>query len=233
MDNLKEEIALKIKKNYEIAEQEDKIIEEVLASDLNFKRINTILNFIIDGKLGKDSAVAFLYYQLFKIFPQSAEALSENLTDDERSMVEDFKTIRDINQLTLSEEIDDIKRMFIVMGKDMRVVIIKLAGIYYDISILERPLSVTQKNFVRQVKDIHVPLAERLGLDKLKQNLYDNVVRLEYPQEYYKLKLAIESKKETPVIMASIFLWPNRFHKMGQTKTAAIPSASPAATFLG
>ena len=196
MDNLKEEIALKIKKNYEIAEQEDKIIEEVLASDLNFKRINTILNFIIDGKLGKDSAVAFLYYQLFKIFPQSAEALSENLTDDERSMVEDFKTIRDINQLTLSEEIDDIKRMFIVMGKDMRVVIIKLAGIYYDISILERPLNVTQKNFVRQVKDIHVPLAERLGLDKLKQNLYDNVVRLEYPQEYYKLKLAIESKKE-------------------------------------
>ena len=88
------------------------------------------------------------------------------MTSEEQSMVEDYKTIQDINQLTLSEEIEDIRRMFLVMSNDMRVVIIKLGGIYYDISILNLPLDDSQWLFVKQVKDIHVPLAERLGLPK-------------------------------------------------------------------
>ena len=39
-------------------------------------------------------------------------------------------------------------------------------------------------------------VAERLGLDKLKQNLYDNVIRLEHPDEYRRLKMTIESHRE-------------------------------------
>lgn len=196
MSQLKEKISSKINSAFTLSENENNFIAQVLSYDLNYERIESILNIILDSKLGLEAVIAFLYYQLFKVYPQEAEKLTSSLNDDEKMMAEDFKSIKDINQLTLSEEIEDIKRMFIVMSKDMRVVIIKLAGIYYDISILERPLTQNQKNFVKQVKEIHVPLAERLGLDKLKQNLYDNVIRLEYPQEYYKLKTAIESQRE-------------------------------------
>ena len=196
MSQLKEKISSKINSAFTLSENENNFIAQVLSYDLNYERIESILNIILDSKLGLEAVIAFLYYQLYKVYPQEAEKLTSSLNDDEKMMAEDFKSIKDINQLTLSEEIEDIKRMFIVMSKDMRVVIIKLAGIYYDISILERPLTQNQKNFVKQVKEIHVPLAERLGLDKLKQNLYDNVIRLEYPQEYYKLKTAIESQRE-------------------------------------
>ena len=196
MSQLKEKISSKINSAFTLSENENNFIAQVLSYDLNYERIESLLNIILDSKLGLEAVIAFLYYQLFKVYPQEAEKLTSSLNDDEKMMAEDFKSIKDINQLTLSEEIEDIKRMFIVMSKDMRVVIIKLAGIYYDISILERPLTQNQKNFVKQVKEIHVPLAERLGLDKLKQNLYDNVIRIEYPQEYYKLKTAIESQRE-------------------------------------
>lgn len=196
MSQIQENILSKINNAFTLTKTENSFIAKVLSYQLNYERIATILTVILDSKLGLEAVIAFLYYQLFKLFPQEAEQLTSLLNDDEKMMVEDFKSIKDINQLTLSEEIEDVKRMFIVMSKDMRVVIIKLAGIYYDISVLERPLNQNQKNFVKQVKEIHVPLAERLGLDKLKQNLYDNVVRLEYPQEYYKLKMAIESQRE-------------------------------------
>ena len=190
------ELQEKIDRNFKLSDKEKKIVEKVLSFDLNLDRINAITNLIIDTRLDNDSLVAFLVYQLYKIYPKEGEELEKSLNQEEQKMVEDYKTIQDINQLTLSEEIEDIRRMFLVMSNDMRVVIIKLGGIYYDISILNLPLDDSQWRFVKQVKDIHVPLAERLGLDKLKQNLYDNVIRLEHPDEYRRLKMTIESHRE-------------------------------------
>lgn len=180
---------------YEFSSDEKLIIEKMLQYELNYDRIYVILKAIKDYNLDKNSVLAFLNYQLFKQYPLVADELSQSFNQDVKEMIEDFKTIKDINQLTISEEIEDIRRMFIVMSKDMRVVMIKLMGIYYDISVLDNPLNEEQKRFVKQVKDIHIPLSERLGLDKLKQNLYDNVVRLEFPNEYNDLKNTIESKK--------------------------------------
>ena len=180
---------------YEFSSDEKLIIEKMLQYELNYDRIYVILKAIKDYNLDKNSVLAFLNYQLFKQYPLVADELFQSFNQDVKEMIEDFKTIKDINQLTISEEIEDIRRMFIVMSKDMRVVMIKLMGIYYDISVLDNPLNEEQKRFVKQVKDIHIPLSERLGLDKLKQNLYDNVVRLEFPNEYNDLKNTIESKK--------------------------------------
>ena len=186
----------RIAENFKLNEKDKEIVEKVLSYNLNFDRINVITKLIIDTKLDKSSLIAFLVYQLYKVYQEDGEKLKKVLNHEEQAMVEDYKTIQDINQLTLSEEIEDIRRMFLVMSNDMRVVIIKLGGIYYDISKLNLPLDDQKWHFVKQVKDIHVPLAERLGLDKLKQNLYDNVIRLEHPDEYTRLKDTIESKRE-------------------------------------
>lgn len=186
----------KIKNNFKLSEKDQEIVSKILTFNLNFDRLNVITDLIIDTRLDTSSLIAFLFYQLYKVYPQEAEKFEKELNSEEKDMVKDFKTIQDINQLTLSEEIEDIRRMFLIMSNDMRVVIIKLGGIYYDISILNLPLDDNQWRFVKQVEDIHVPLAERLGLDKLKQNLYDNVIRLEHPVEYTRLKNTIESKRE-------------------------------------
>ena len=185
-----------INSNYKFNEKEKETIDDILKHDLNYDRMLVILKFIVDLKLDKSSVLAFLCYQLYKSYPEDGENICLKLNDEQQKIVNDFKTIKDLNQLTLSEEIEDIRRMFIVMSNDMRVVIIKLAGIYYDISKMELPLDENNWRFVRQVRDIHVPLAERLGLDDLKQNLYDNVIRLEHPKEYNQLKEIIESKRE-------------------------------------
>ncbi len=186
----------KILQSFIFSEEEKSILDEILSCELNYSRIGKIVSLIIDMKLDKSSCLAFLVYQYYKVKNNEGEELSKKLSPEEQEMFMDFKTIKDINRLTKSEEIEDIKRMFIVMSRDLRIVIIKLFGIYYDISILNNPLTEEQKLFVKQVKDIHVPLSERLGLDKLKQNLYDNVIRLEHPEEYTRLKRTIESEQE-------------------------------------
>lgn len=195
-DKLINGIKTKIKNNFGLNNVENEIVENILNSNLDFARINSIIDGILMYKLDKSSLLAFLVYQYYKNEPDNADELAKKLNEEENSIIADFKTIRDINQLTLSEEIEDIRRMFIVMSNDMRVVIIKLFGIYYDISILKQPLSHSEEEFVKQVKEIHVPLSERLGLDKVKLGLCDNIVRLEYSQEYQNIKDTIENKKD-------------------------------------
>ena len=194
--NLVDDIKNKIKFSFKLNDNDKKIIDGCLKEGINLDRINTILDLILQIKLDKSSILAFLAYQHYKIFPEKNQSIYELLNEEEKEMFEDYKTIRDISSLTLSEEIDDIRKMFIVMGKDLRVVIIKLCGMYYDIKMLDLPLDDKQWHFVKQVKEVHVPLCERLGLDSLKQNLFDNVIRLEHPSEYLRLLKTVESKKE-------------------------------------
>ncbi len=196
MEDMERQIISLLKNNFNFDENELNIVEKILTFDLNYSRISVIVELIVKTKLDKSSVLSFLTYQLYKVLPDEADKISSKMSKEVQDMINNFKTIKDINRLTASDEIEDIKRIFLVMGKDLRVVIIKLFGIYYDISILNNPLNESQKLFVRQVRDIHVPLSERLGLDKLKQILYDNVIRLEYPDEYLRLKSAIESKEE-------------------------------------
>ena len=195
MENMVGQIINQLK-NYDFDDKEKQIIQKVIKEELNLKRIFKINELIISTKLDKNSMLAFIVYQYLKVYPEQVNDILSSLGEEAKTMVEHFITIKDLNKLTPSDEVEDIKRMFIVMGKDLRVVIIKLFGIYYDISILEPPLNDVERQFVKQVRDIHVPLSERLGLDKLKQILYDNVIRIEYPEEYYKLKKTIESEEE-------------------------------------
>ena len=196
MEKMVGEITKLLNDNFKFTKEETASVERILKNDINYPRAKFICKWIVDSKFDKASVLAFLSYQLFKVEPELAEDIYKNLSKDVAKMVENFKTIKDINQLTASEEAEDVRRMFLVMGNDLRVVIIKLFGIYYDISVLNNPLNDSQKNFVKQVREIHVPLSERLGMDLLKQSLNDEVVRLEHPEEFERLKELVESKSE-------------------------------------
>ena len=185
-----------ITKNFKLSEEEMSAIKESLNFDLNYQRIEKMVEMSINSKLDKTTIIAFVLYQLSKEKSEEAESLCIKLDQAIQEMFGDFKSIQNLDNLTASEDVEDIKRLFLVMGKDIRVVMMKLFGIAYDISILRNPLKEEEKKFIKKVKEIHIPLSERLGLDNLKQQMNDHVVRLEYPEEYKRLKNAIESKKD-------------------------------------
>lgn len=189
-------IKQKIANYLNLTAKEQKIIDVLLQENLDFARCNGIIDSLITLKLDKPSIISFLCYQVYKINPQLSQEVEQHLTAEEKKMIETFKVIKDINALTKSEEFEDIQNMFIAISKDVRVVIVKLCGILYDISVIRPPLSSQKKLFISQVRDIHIPLSERLGLDYLKLGLDDNVIRLEYPLEYAALKQTLDATKE-------------------------------------
>ncbi len=194
-NNLIEEIKQKITSYLVLSSKDNKILNELLQPSLNLARCNGIIDSLINLKLDKPSFMSFLCYQLYKVDEGLSLKIEQSLTSEEKKMVETFKLIKDINKITQSDEADDIRNMFLAISKDVRVVLIKLAGILYDISKLNPPLDNDDKRFVSQVREIHVPLSERLGLDYLKLGMDDNVIRLEHTEEYNALKQTLDLKK--------------------------------------
>ena len=182
--------------SYKLQEKDKILILKLLNDKIDFDRIDEILDFMTELKLDKSSLIGFLAYQFYKVDQERAESLLKELTKDELKIFEGFKSLKEMRYLTRTEEVDDIRRLFLGLGKDLRVVIIKLAGILYDVKHLKEPLSEKDKDFVSNVKEIFAPLAERLGLSTMKSIMEDYCFKYQDPKMYNMLVNSIELKKD-------------------------------------
>ena len=192
----KSKIIEKIQKKFKLFDKDKTLLDRLLDERLDFDRISEILDFIIELKLDKSAVIGFLIYQLHKIDKASAESLQNQLTSDEKVIYSGFKSLKDMRYLTKAEEADDIRRLFIGLGKDLRVVVIKLAGILYDVKHLQTPLSKIDADFVSNVKEVFAPLAERLGLSEMKSVMEDYCFKYQNPEMYNSLIESLEKTRE-------------------------------------
>jgi len=80
--------------------------------------------------------------------------------------------------------LENLRKMFVAMAQDIRVVIIRLADRLHNISTLDAvPLS-KQKRISLETLEVYAPLADRLGMGKLKGDLEDYAFPYVYPDEY-------------------------------------------------
>lgn len=194
---MKEQFLQKVFENFTLTERDKKRVAVIADYDIDLSRCEGIIDFMIELKLDKGSLLGFLNYQLYKISPAEAEKLAKDFTKDELAIYDGFKNLRDIRNVSKSEEAEDIRRMFLGMGKDVRVVLIKLAGIMYDVKHLNPPLTEIDDNFVSNVKEVFAPLAERLGLSKMKSEMEDHCLRLQDPERYYMLLDELEKQADS------------------------------------
>ena len=186
----------KIKSNFALKKRDEVILNKLINQNLEFDRIDEILDFIIELKLDKNAVIGFLVYQVHKVNEKVAVEISKDLSEDEKKIYNGFKNLKDMRYLTKAEEADDIRRLFLGLGKDLRVVVIKLAGILYDVKHLSEPLSKNDVDFVANVKEVFAPLAERLGLSNMKSIMEDYCFKYQNPKMYYTLIETLEKNKE-------------------------------------
>ena len=194
---MKTNLIKKIFRNYRLQEKDKVIIVRLVDEAMDIPRCEEILDFIIELKLDKSSIIGFLGYQLFKVKPEKADEISQSFTKDELSIYNGFKNLKDIRYVSKTEEAEAIRKMFLGMGNDIRVVVIKLAGILYDVKHLSLPLNEVDKDFVANVKEVFAPLAERLGLSSMKSYMEDYCFKLQDPVMYNALVSELERQKES------------------------------------
>ncbi len=100
---------------------------------------------------------------------------------------------------------DNLRKMFLAMAKDIRVIIIKLADRLHNMRTLKYQPVEKQLEIARETLDIYSPIAQRLGISKVKVELDDLSLKYLQPDIYYDLVDKIAAKKsEREKIVISI-----------------------------
>ena len=94
------------------------------------------------------------------------------------------------------QQVENYRKMFLAMGKDIRVILIKLADRLHNMRTLKYLSRDRQIANANETMDLYAPLANRLGMYSLKWELEDLSFKYLYPEEYRELVEGINRKRE-------------------------------------
>ncbi len=123
--------------------------------------------------------------------------LRTDFGDEIADMVAGVTKLEAMQFTTVEEQqVEDYRKMFLAMGKDIRVIILKIADRLHNMRTLKYLKRDRQIANAKETMEIYAPLANRLGLYSMKWELEDLSFKYLYPEEYHELVEGINKKRE-------------------------------------
>ena len=154
---------------------------------------------IILADLGMDdnAIVAGLLHDVVEDTDCSSLDLERKFNKEVAFLVEGVTKLDKIQCNSKEErQLESYRKMFIAMAQDVRVIIIKLADRVHNMRTMSFQSPEKQKSIARETLEIYSPLADRLGIIRLKWELEDLSLRYLEPEIYYDLVERISMKRQ-------------------------------------
>ncbi|MDQ7031945.1 MAG: bifunctional (p)ppGpp synthetase/guanosine-3',5'-bis(diphosphate) 3'-pyrophosphohydrolase [Desulfonauticus sp.] len=126
------------------------------------------------------------------------ETIREQFGEDVFKIVRGVTKISKINFSSKEEaQAENTRKMILAMAEDIRVILVKLADRLHNMRTLEHQKEIKQKLIAQETLDIYAPLANRLGLYKIKVELEDLSLRYTKPDIYFQIEQGIKKFQTT------------------------------------
>ena len=149
--------------------------------------------------LGLDDATicAALMHDLAEDTDVTIEDIAKEFSTEIADMVNGVTKLGKINYVSREEEqVENYRKMFLAMGKDIRVILIKLADRLHNMRTLKYLSRDRQIANAKETMELYAPLANRLGVYSLKWELEDLAFKYLYPEEFREIAQGIDKKRE-------------------------------------
>jgi GTP pyrophosphokinase len=149
---------------------------------------------ILTGKnlahLGMDTTtiVAGILHDTIEDTQTTEEELKNEFGKDVAFLVMGVSKLSKLKYSGMERHVESLRKFFVAMAEDIRVVVIKLADRLHNINTLEHVKKEKQKRIALETLEIHARLADRLGMGQLKAKLEDKAFPFAYPKEYKEVK---------------------------------------------
>lgn len=126
----------------------------------------------------------------------ACEEIAALFGEDVRQLVEGVTKLSSFNFASKKErQAENFRRMFMAMAKDIRVLIVKLADRLHNMRTLEHLKPEKQKRIAQETRDIFAPLANRLGIGRLKWELEDLCFKYLEPDAYRRIQSLVSERR--------------------------------------
>lgn len=205
---LYEELISSVRK-YHPADSIDKIEEAyniALAAHKDQKRKNgepyithplCVAIILADLEMDKETIIAGILHDVVEDTLMTVEEIEERFGKEVALLVDGVTKLGQLNYATdkLDVQGENLRKMFLAMAKDIRVIIIKLADRLHNMRTLGYMSEAKQEEKAKETMDIYAPIAQRLGISKVKTELDDLSLKYLHPNVYYELVEKIAVKK--------------------------------------
>ena len=148
-------------------------------------------------KIGITAVYAAILHEVTKFEEYKYEDIEKVLGEEVATLVKDASKLYLLNYNGQQEiEAENLRKMFMAISKDIRVVIMKLADRLYNMrNIYEEPRE-HQVLKANETMQVYVPIAHRLGMNQIKSELEDLSFAILNPEEFERIRIIVEKDKE-------------------------------------
>lgn len=158
-------------------------------------------------EMDKETIVAGILHDVVEDTVMTADEIAKEFSPEVALLVEGVTKLTKLNfsQDKMELQAENLRKMFLAMAKDIRVIIIKLADRLHNLRTMQYQSPQKQIEKSRETMDIYAPIAHRLGISKIKVELDDLSLKYLMPEVYEDLTRQINERiTEREAFIASI-----------------------------
>ena len=169
---------------------------------------------LADLELDKETIVAGILHDVVEDTIMTEEDLKKEFGEDVALLVDGVTKLEKIPLSTGTDQPDEklemqaenLRKMFLAMAKDIRVILIKLADRLHNMRTLQYKKPESRQRIAKETLEIYCPIAQRLGISKVKIELDDLSLKYLEPDVYYDLvdKIAVRKNVREKYIQSIV-----------------------------